>query len=88
MWPNFHREVQPRSQGFFPKKVGRAPFSFLREKALGTRLCEVIVKDVKSSGFLVSGITEVCVDEGFNSYQPSRCITVRHVAFVIVFENY
>lgn len=75
-------------KAFSLRKWEGRPSHFLREKALETRLCEVIVKDVKSSGFLVSGITEVCVDEGFNSYQPSRCITVRHVAFVIVFENY
>lgn len=43
----------------------------------------MIRKDVKSPGFLVSGIKKICVDGGFNSYQPSRYIAVRYVAFVM-----
>lgn len=82
MWPNFHCEVQPGSQAFSLRKWEGRPSHFFREKALGTRLCEIIMKDVKSSGFLVSGITEICVDGDFNSYQPSRYIAVRYVAFV------
>lgn len=79
MWPNFLCEVQPGSQGFSLRKWEGRPCHFFRVKALGTRLCEVIMKDVKSSGFLVSGITDICVgvDGGFKSYQPSRYIAVR-----------